>query len=95
MDNASRDVLLNYLTLMEADFFSILGVDRDTSNAEVAAAYEDRMQRYSLTRLPPTASTDVRTKAKELLVRLLDAYEILSDPATRGMYLLELEVGDL
>lgn len=95
MDNASRDVLLNYLALMEADFFSILGVDRDTSNAEVTAAYEDRMQRYSLTRLPPTASTDVRTKAKELLVRLLDAYEILSDPATREMYLLELEAGDL
>jgi curved DNA-binding protein CbpA len=93
MDRASRDVLHDYLTLMEADFFTVLGLEQTASPTEIAAAYEDRMRRYRLTRLPPAASTDVRAKAKELLVRLLDAYETLSDTATREMYLLELEVG--
>jgi len=93
MDSASRDVLHDYLTLMEADFFTVLGLEQTASPTEIAAAYEDRMRRYRLTRLPPAASTDVRAKAKELLVRLLDAYETLSDTATREMYLLELEVG--
>ncbi len=91
-DAASREVLADYLALMEADCFTLLDVSREATDAEIAAAYEARMRRYSLTRLPPTASTDVRAKAKELLVRMLDAYETLSDPASRAMYLLEIEV---
>ena len=44
------------------------------------------MLRYSLTRLPASAGSDVRAKAKELLVRLLDAFETLSDPRRRLDY---------
>ncbi|MCO4772201.1 MAG: DnaJ domain-containing protein, partial [Deltaproteobacteria bacterium] len=94
MDKVSRTVLADYLTLIEADLFAVLGVGRDADDAAIAAAYEARMQRYSLTRLPQTAATDVRAKAKELLMRLLDAYETLSDPDSREMYLLELEMED-
>jgi len=89
MDAASREVLSDYLTLMEANCFDLLGVALDASPEAIAVAYDERMRRYSLTRLPPTASTDVRAKAKELLVRLLDAYETLSDPDSMDMYMLE------
>ncbi len=91
LDEASRDILADYLRLMEADCFAVLGVTRDASATDIAKAYDARMRRYSLARLPQTASTDVRTKAKELLMRLLDAYETLSDPDARAMYLLELD----
>jgi len=91
LDAVSRDVLADYLLLMEADCFEVLGVTREANGTEIAKAYDARMRRYSLARLPQTASTDVRTKAKELLMRLLDAYETLSDPDARAMYMLELD----
>ena len=91
MDRPSQDILSDYLSLIEADCFAVLGVDRTATFEDISAAYQDRMKRYALTRLPQTASTDVRQKAKELLMRALDAYETLSDPGSRAMYELELD----
>ena len=93
MDRPSQDILSDYLSLIEADCFAVLGVDRTATFEDISAAYQDRMKRYALTRLPQTASTDVRQKAKELLMRALDAYETLSDPGSRAIYELELDSG--
>ncbi len=92
-DRPSQDILSDYLSLIKADCFAILGVDRTATVEDIGAAYQERMTRYALTRLPPTASTDVRQKAKELLMRALDAYETLSDPGSRATYELELDMG--
>jgi len=86
MDKTSRAILSDYLSLMETDFYGVLGLSRGATRGQINAAYEERMLRYSLTRLPASASSDVRAKAKELLVRLLDAFETLSDPARRAAY---------
>ncbi len=91
MDKASRVILSDYLSLMESDFYGVLGLNRQASRARINAAYEERMLRYSLTRLPASAGSDVRAKAKELLVRLLDAFETLSDPRRRLEYDKTLE----
>ncbi len=86
MDSASRVVLSDYLRVMESDFYGVLGLDRNATRGQINAAYEERMLRYSLTRLPASAGSDVRAKAKELLVRLLDAFETLSDGPRRQAY---------
>lgn len=86
LDEASRTIVKDYLSLMEADAYTLLAVPRDASPEAIDASYEARMRRYSLTRLPPSAATTVRAKAKELLMRLLDAYETLSDPQRRQAY---------
>ena len=86
MDATSRAILSDYLTVMEADFYGVLGLTRQATRGQINAAYEERMLRYSLTRLPASAGSDVRAKAKELLVRLLDAFETLADPRRRQAY---------
>lgn len=86
MDKTSRAILSDYLSLMEADFYGVLGLTQGATRGQINAAYEERMLRYSLTRLPASAGSDVRAKAKELLVRLLDAFETLSDPTRRREY---------
>jgi DNA-binding response OmpR family regulator len=85
-DDPSRAVLAAYVTTMEADYFQALGVGRSASPAEILAGYQRMSAKFSLSRLPAAAASDVRTKAKELLIRLLEAYETLSDPERRAEY---------
>ena len=62
---------------MAEDYYSILGVERDASRAEIQEAYRELARRYH-----PDANPDDPQAAKRF-VQIEDAYEMLCEPERR------------
>lgn len=86
LDQRARAILQDYLSLLGSDHYAILGVDRGADRSTIDAAYQTRLARYRLSTLGSSVGTEVRNKAKELLVRTVDAYETLADVSKRSAY---------
>lgn len=65
---------------MAQDFYEILGVSRDASDADLKKAYRRLAMKYHPDRNPDDA--DAQDKFKEAK----EAYEVLKDPKKRGLY---------
>lgn len=63
------------------DYYKILGVDRDASQAEIKRAYRTQAKE-----LHPDKNPTTRKKAEEQFRRVAEAYEVLSDPEKRSQY---------
>jgi CheY-like chemotaxis protein len=86
LDDRAKAILKDYLSLLGSDHYAILGVARDAGREAIDSAYQARLARYRLSTLAAEVGTEVRSKAKELLVRTVDAYETLAESAKRAEY---------
>jgi len=87
---SSDDILVEYLKLKDADYFTLLDLPRDASAEKVDAALADKERRYG----PPESgqrSTLAQQKAGELLAKVADARRVLGDPEKRKTYTAELD----
>ncbi len=79
-----EEIIKDYLTKIDEDHYTFLGVSRLAKRSEIATAYDALAARYR------TAGTsiqgDARRKAKELLAHLVGAFEELRDPERRRLY---------
>ena len=65
---------------MPADFYELLGVDRNASDADIKRAYRSLARKYH-----PDVATD-KTTADAHFKQINQAYEVLSDPQKRQAY---------
>jgi DnaJ-class molecular chaperone len=65
---------------MEDDYYKILGLDRNASDADIQKAYRTLARRHH-----PDVNPDDKA-AKEKFQRIQTAYEVLKDPEKREMY---------
>jgi CheY-like chemotaxis protein len=86
VDPAIEALLAEYLSNMDKDFYSFLGVPRDAHKIEIRLAVAERRERYAPGSLPGGAPASVRTKAQELTQRLDKAWGTLADEARRAIY---------
>ena len=85
-DPAVREIVQDYVTFMDADYYRFLRVERDADEPQLAASYQQLHLRYRTNRLGGDVPSEVRSKAKELVSRLEVAYRTLSTPEGRRSY---------
>jgi len=67
------------------DHYEFLGVSAEAAQSDIEAAYRDLAPRYRVSeaaRIPE----EIRALARELLLHLIESYEVLSDPDSRRAY---------
>ena len=69
--------------------YSVLGVSRDATDAEIKAAF----RRLALENHPDRRPGDGARGGGASMARINEAWSVLSDPAKRGLYDVELRVG--
>jgi curved DNA-binding protein CbpA len=74
------------------NYFSMLGVTREASDAEIQAAYYALAKAWHPDRLPPELAR-VRDLATRVFARMSEAFETLSDPVKRKRYLEVMKGG--
>lgn len=86
----AEEVIEDYLKLKDADFFTLLDIERDAKAPDIHDAFRQRSAQFhpdTVSKLPQ----DVRDKAGELYIKVLSGYRLLANPARRKQYLEELE----
>ncbi len=86
-------VARDYVTRMELDHYAFLNVPREASTATIDEAYQSLAPHYRLRNLGGETHPDTRRQAKELLSKLVEAFEELSNPVTRRRYNRDLAEG--
>lgn len=66
------------------DYYQILGVDRNASDAEIKKAYRKMALKYHPDR--NAESEETKTMAQKKFIDVNDAYSVLSDPKKKQMY---------
>jgi len=69
--------------LMKNDYYEILGIAKDSTNAQVKKAYRSLALKYHPDRVP---DEDKKAEAAERFKEISEAYGVLSDAKKRGMY---------
>ena len=69
-----------------ADFYDMLGVTRQSTTAEIKAAYYHLAKKYHPDRYHQRDSGDLRIKLEALFALITQAYDTLSQPAERASY---------
>jgi len=69
------------------DYYSVLTVHRDASIQQIKAAFRKKAMRYH-----PDHNTGKEAWANKKLQGIIEAYEVLSDPARRKLYDRRLDV---
>jgi curved DNA-binding protein CbpA len=89
---SSEDLILrDYVTRIDLDHYGFLQVDDDATGEQIEAAYSALAPRYRLRNLADDVQGDTRRKAKELLTRLVRAFDELGQPERRAAYDVRLE----
>ena len=65
-----------------ANFYDILGVDKDATAREIRKAYKKLALQLHPDKLGPNATAE----QEEAFIKLSEAYEVLSDPDRRASY---------
>ena len=92
-EDLATQIVRDYVTRIDLDHYGFLGVKRTATAAEIDAAYQALAPRYRLRNLSVELQGDVRRQAKELLARLVQAFDELSSPNRRAAYDTTLSVG--
>jgi CheY-like chemotaxis protein len=85
-EDLASQIVRDYVTRIDLDHYGFLGVKRTATPEQIDAAYQDLAPRYRLRNLGSEMQGDVRRQAKELLARLVQAFDELSNPSRRAAY---------
>lgn len=72
--------LINYMSVQYKDYYSVLGVPRTASEAEIKRAFRKLAREYH-----PDVAKD-KKRAEDKFKEVNEAYEVLGDPAKRRQY---------
>ncbi len=75
----------------EADYFALLGLDRDATRADVRVAWADLDRTFGEARLEAATVTALGPELAELRAALLEARDVLAHDMLRNAYLAQLE----
>ena len=67
--------------MAKEDFYKLLGVDRNASDAEIKKSYRSKAMKYH-----PDRNKDNQAEAEAKFKQIKEAYEVLSDPKKRSAY---------
>jgi DNA-binding response OmpR family regulator len=81
-----REMRADYVRLMDADYFTVLGVQSSASTDEIRRAFRIRIQNLRPHMLVG-ATLETRTRAQELYQKVTEAYLVLEDDELRKRYL--------
>jgi tetratricopeptide (TPR) repeat protein len=81
-----REIARLHASLGELDHYGMLGIERDAPLAAVKRAYFAAAKRFHPDALGVLGLGDARAQAQEVFARIVQAYEILSEPARRRDY---------
>lgn len=82
---AERELLDELDVLEKADYFEVLGIERDAENAEVQKAFRLRVKKFhpdKMARYIP----EIKDKAAKVYRRIVSARQVLSDEQERSIY---------
>ncbi len=86
LDERSRELLKEYLALVRADHYRLMGLPPDADADAVNKAWRKRAAAWRPVAIGDEIPPEVRNKARELLARLAEAQTVLSDPEARAAY---------
>ncbi|MDD4906184.1 MAG: DnaJ domain-containing protein, partial [Methylobacter tundripaludum] len=67
--------------MAKEDFYKLLGVDRNASDAEIKKSYRSKAMKHH-----PDRNKDNPVEAEAKFKQIKEAYEVLSDPKKRSAY---------
>ena len=88
----SEKIIYKYLRMKTIDYFQILGVKRDSSQEEIRENYLSLASEYNPDRFMQIEDLGIRSKAKEIFLRISTAYGVLSDINARKIFEKELDL---
>lgn len=88
---AANQFLAEYIKYRTADYFNLLGVQRDASPEEITRAFRERQRRYHPDTLVNIDKGLVHEKIEELFIRIHTAHQTLIDPETRQSYIAQID----
>lgn len=94
-DTAEARIARDYVSRLELDHYGFLDIESDATPEAIEDAYEALAPSYRLRNLGAEIHDDTRRQAKELLARLMTAYQTLMDPKARAAYDRDLLAGDV
>jgi tetratricopeptide (TPR) repeat protein len=90
-DQRRAEILAAYEGLAARDHFEVLGISRDATQAEVAAAFHRRAHRFHPDAHHDPALADLHDRLQAIFTRVALAWETLRTPALRHEYVSTLE----
>jgi hypothetical protein len=79
-------VLAKHALVVEADYFTLLGVRRDATSFEIRRAYEAARRDYASVGFPPELQNELARQLSEINLIIEEAYQILRDERVRRSY---------
>jgi DNA-binding response OmpR family regulator len=83
-------IIAKYAHVLEADYFTILGVRRDASGFEIRRAWENARRDYGADTFPADVQRDQAGELHEIAGVLDEAYHVLRNDDLRARYLAHL-----
>lgn len=90
-DQRRAEIVAAYEGLATRDHFEVLGIPRDATQAEVAAAFHRRAHRFHPDAHHDPALADLHERLEAVFARVALAWETLRTPALRHEYVRSLE----
>jgi len=88
---AEVDRLLKVVKKKDANYFDMLGVDKQTPPAKIKKIYFKFARRFHPDSRPDLFKDKVKDKVEDIFTRLTEAYDTLSDSETRKQYIEEVD----
>ena len=79
-------VLAKHALVIEADYFTLLGVRRDATSFEIRRAYEAARRDYAAVVFPPELQRELAGELSEIGQIIEEAYQVLRDERVRRAY---------
>lgn len=86
LTKASDALARKYLFMQSANYFDILNINPNDTQADIEAAYKAALEPLRSKNLPPGLPDDILKRVREMGELLLKAREVLADPAQRQRY---------
>ena len=90
LENEAKSFVANVESLLKSernrDYYSLLGVERDASQADIQKEYYRLSRQFHPDRHFHFPSNDTKSKLVKILLNIMDAYRTLSSPEKRRKY---------